>query len=433
MKRFLSQSVVAVLAFGVSIAVAIHGGLPVRAQDATAAKDTTAPGAGAAKAKGGGRGKAAVDTLGDGPWDLKSEKASVHVTVVTKGLDHPWGLAILPNGDMLITERPGRLRLLHNGVLDPMPLGPMPEIRARSLGGLLDIALHPKFAENHWIYFTYVKPGKEDPAHATTAVGRARYDGGTTLSDVKDIFLAEPSFGGAGAPKGCCGQGPNDGNSHGSRLAFDKAGYLFVTNGDRNYGELAQDPSSDLGKILRIRDDGTIPPDNPFVGKTGYRPEIWAIGVRNPLGLTIHPVTGELWESEFGPRGGDEVNLIKKGANYGWITVTKGEHYNGDPSEKTHEGMVDPILHWEPVIDPGNIIFYSGDKFPQWKGDLIMGNMTRSVLRVTFDAQGNPTGQERFLTELKQRIRDTRQGPDGNIYLLTDETFGAVLRMEPGK
>ncbi len=264
MKRFLSQSVVAVLAFGVSIAVAIHGGLPVRAQDATAAKDTTAPGAGAAKAKGGGRGKAAVDTLGDGPWDLKSEKASVHVTVVTKGLDHAWGLAILPNGDMLITERPGRLRLLHNGALDPTPLGPMPEIRARSLGGLLDIALHPKFAENHWIYFTYVKPGKEDPAHATTAVGRARYDGGTTLSDVRDIFLAEPAFGGAGAPKGCCGQGPNDGNSHGSRLAFDKAGYLFVTNGDRNYGELAQDPSSDLGKILRIRDDGTIPPDNPL-------------------------------------------------------------------------------------------------------------------------------------------------------------------------
>jgi len=409
---------------------------PGNAQDAPTAPGTPAapPAAkGAAPKGGGGRGKAATDTLGPGPWDLKSELTPIHVSVVTKGLDHPWGLAILPNGDMLVTERPGRLRLVHNGVLDPTPLGPMPEIRARSLGGLLDIALHPKFAENHLIYFTYVKPGAEDPAHATTAVGRARYDGGATLTGVKDVFVANAWFGGAGAPKGCCGQGPNDGNSHGSRLAFDKAGFLYVTSGDRNYGELAQDPSTDIGKILRIRDDGTIPPDNPFVGKAGYLPEIYSIGHRNPLGLAFHPVTGELWESEFGPRGGDELNLIKAGKNYGWIVATHGEHYNGAPSEKTHEGMEEPVLHWEPVINPGNFAFYYADKFPQWKGNLIMATMTRSVLRVTFDDKGNPTGQERMLTELKQRFRDLRIGADGNIYLLTDETFGALLKMEPGK
>ena len=422
------SSLVAVTGFlGFSI---YNGGVDLLAQDAPGAADkaTAAP-------KGGvkGKGKAAVDTLGAGPWDLKSEKASIHVSVITKGLDHPWGLAILPNGDMLVTERPGRLRLVHNGVLDPTPLSPMPEIRARSLGGLLDIELHPKFAQNHLIYFSYNKPGKDDPAHSTTAVGMARYDGGTTLSDVKDVFVANAWFGGTGAPKGCCGQGPPDGNSNGGRMAFDKAGYLYIGSGERNYGELAQDPSTDLGKILRIRDDGTIPPDNPFVGKAGYLPEIWSIGHRNPLGMTVHPMTGDVWESEFGPRGGDEVNLIKKGANYGWITVTKGEHYNGDPSEKTHAGMVDPILHWEPVINPGNFAFYYADKFPQWKGNLIMATMTRSVMRATFDDKGNPIAQERMLTELNQRFRDLRIGADGNIYLLTDETFGAVLKMEPGQ
>ena len=397
--------------------------IALRAQDAPAPPP---------QAKGKGRAPA-VDTLGDGPWDLKTEQGMVHVSVVTKGLDHPWGMAFIPGGDILVTERAGRLRVVRKGVLDPMPLGPLPEIRARSLGGLLDIALHPNFAQNHWIYFTYVKPGAEDPAHATTAVGRARWDGGSTLTDVKDIFVADAWFGGNGAPKGCCGQGPADGNSHGSRLLFDRAGYLYVTSGDRNYGELAQDPSTDIGKILRIRDDGTIPPDNPFVGKAGYKPEIYTIGNRNPLGLALHPVTGEVWESEFGPRGGDEVNLIKPGKNYGWIIVTKGEHYNGEPSEKSHAGMEDPVLHWEPSINPGNLIFYNGTKFPQWKGNLIMGTMSRSVLRATFDDKGNPTGQERMLTELKQRFRDTREGPDGFIYLLTDETFGALLKLEPGK
>jgi len=254
-------------------------------------------------------------------------------------------------------------------------------------------------------------------------VDSARYDCGTALSDVADVFVANAWFGGTGAPKGCCGERPPDGNSNGGHLLFDRAGFLYVTSGDRNYGELAQDPSTDLGKILRIRDDGTIPQDNPFVGKPGYLPEIYTIGNRNPLGLTLHPVTGEIWESEFGPRGGDEVNLIKAGKNYGWNIVTKGEHYNGEPSEKTHPGMGDPVLHWEPSINPWNLAFYYGDKFPQWKGNLLIGTMTHSVLRATFDDKGNPTGQERMIPELNQRLRDLRVGPDGYIYLLTDETF----------
>ncbi len=219
MKPFPSKPILALSSFA-AFAVFV-GFIALQAQEpagAPGAPPAAAPGQAKGQAKGRGK-VAAVDTLGEGPWDLPSEKGNVHVSVVTKGLDHPWGLAILPNGDMLVTERPGRLRVVRKGVLDPTPLGPLPEIRVRSLGGLLDIALHPNFAQNRLIYFTYVKPGAEDPAHATTAVGRARWDGGSTLTDVKDVFVANAWFGGAAAPKGCCGQGPNDGNSHGSRLA----------------------------------------------------------------------------------------------------------------------------------------------------------------------------------------------------------------------
>ncbi|MBZ5579168.1 MAG: PQQ-dependent sugar dehydrogenase [Acidobacteriia bacterium] len=371
------QAVSPVVAFAACLAwTALSGGHTVKAQETNStappapAPPTATPAAGAPQGAGGGQVRAAgrgrgrapvVDTLGQGPWDLKSELVNIHVTVVTKGLDHPWGLAILPDGDMLVTERPGRLRMIRKGVLDPTPIGWLPEIRAAVLGGLMDIALHPKFAENHLIYFTYSKPGKEDAAHAATAVARGRWDGGSTLADVKDIFVAD-YFGGQGAPRGCCGQGPSDG-SYGSRLVFDRAGFLYVTIGDRNYGELAQDSSSNIGKIVRLRDDGTVPPDNPFVGESGYRPEIYTVGHRNPLGLTIHPVTGEIWETEFGPRGGDELNRIQGGKNYGWIKVTKGEHYNGEPSEKSLPGMEEPVLYWVPVINPGNPIFYKGDRF----------------------------------------------------------------------
>ncbi|MEO8098586.1 MAG: PQQ-dependent sugar dehydrogenase [Acidobacteriota bacterium] len=417
----LSSSVAFALFLGFT---AYSGGLTLRAQDAKG----DAKG-GAAKAKG----KGPVDTLGEGPWDLKSEVQNIHVSVVTKGLDHPWGMVFLPNGDMLVTERPGRLRVVRKGVLDPTPIAGLPDIRALSLGGLMDVALHPNYARNNLIYFTYSKPGYEDKGKAMLAVGRAKWDGGPAISEFKDIYLAD-AWGGQGSAKGCCGQGPSDA-SYGSRIVFDRAGLLYVTSGDRNFGEKAQDPSTDIGKILRLKEDGTVPTDNPFVGKAGYKPSIYTLGNRNPLGLTVHPVTGEIWESEFGPRGGDEVNRIQAGKNYGWLKVTRGEHYNAEPSLKTNtaEGMVDAVLFWVPSINPGNIAFYNGDKFPDWRGSLLMGTMTKSVMRATFDAQGNPTGQERFLTELNQRFRDTRVGPDGLVYILTDETFGAILKLEPGK
>ena len=400
-------------------------------QGAPPAPGAPGPGRGAGR---GGRGGAPVPTLGDGPWDIATEQARIHLVVITKGVERPWGLAFIPDGSMLVTERPGRLRVIRNGVLDPTPIAGLPDILAGGLGGLMDIALHPQFAQNRLIYMSYTKPGADVRAQSTLAVVRARWDGGATLTEVKDILVADAYYGAPPLPTRCCGQGPPSG-SYGSRLAFDRAGFLYVTSGDRNYGEKSQDPSTHIGKILRLRDDGTVPPDNPLVGKPGYKPEIYTIGHRNPLGLTIHPVTGELWSSEFGPRGGDEVNRIQAGKNYGWMDVTQGAHYNNEPAKGTKgvAGMEDPVLTWAPSINPGNLLFYNGDKFPAWKGHMLMATMTRSVLRATFDAQGQPTAQERMLTELQQRFRDIRLGPDGFIYLLTDESAGALLRIEPGK
>lgn len=407
------------------VASAVYGGTAVAQTPATAP---------AAPAKARPAGPPISPPLGDGPWDIATEKGPVHVSVVAKGLDHPWGMAFLPDGSILVTERPGRLRVIRNGVLDPKPIAGLPDILGEGLGGLLDIALHPNFKKNHLIYMTYTKPGKDVRQQSTVALMRARWDGGPALSDVKDIFVADAWYGAPPLPKRCCGQGPASG-SYGSRIVFDRAGYLYMTSGDRNYGEKVQDPSNDFGKIVRLRDDGSIPKDNPFVGKPGYRPEIWTTGHRNPLGLTIHPVTGQLWESEFGPHGGDEVNLIQKGKNYGWIDVTQGQHYNGEPAKgvKNVPGMEDPVLTWAPSINPGNLLFYYGKKFPAWKGNLLMATMTRSVLRATFDAKGQPIAQERMLQDLKQRLRDIRMGPDGDLYLLTDEKDGALLKVTPGK
>jgi len=427
------------------------GAQPAQAPPAGGAPQQGAGGAGRGGARAGGGG-ARGTPLGDGPWDIGEGENKVHVTVVTKGVDHPWGMVFLPNGDMLVTERAARLRVVRKGVLDPTPITGLPEIRTGSLGGLLDIALHPNFAQNRFVYLAYSKPIADPPGRSTTAVYRAKWDGGAALTEGKDVFLAEPSYGGARgapAPVRCCGQGPLDA-SYGSRLAFDKAGYLYITVGDRNYGEMAQDTSVDIGKIVRVKDDGTIPADNPFVGKAGYRPEIYSIGHRNPLGLTIDSVTGMIWSTEFGPRGGDELNRIEAGKNYGWILITNGTHYQdvntpANIGKNNVAGYEDPVVFWVPQcanpcsFNPGNVTVYRGDKFPQWNGNILLGSMgnlegdRNFVLRVVVDANGKFVSQTRIMTGLNQRIRDVRTGPDGYVYVLTDETAGAMLRLEPAK
>jgi aldose sugar dehydrogenase len=409
-------------------------GLAQQTPAAGAQAATPAPGrqGAATPAPGRGRGPVPVDTLGAGPWDLGTGRGRMRVSVVTKGLDHPWGFVFLPDGGMLVTERPGRLRVVRNGVLDPTPIGPMPAMLATGLGGLLDVSLHPRFAENRLIYLAYSKPGPGE-GNATTAVMRARWDGGSTLADVKDILVADAYHGGPGSPQGI---GPASG-SYGSRLAWDRNGLLYVTLGDRNYPQYSQDPGTHIGKILRIRDDGSVPPDNPFVGRAGYKPEIYTLGHRNPLGLTFHPTTGELWSTEQGPQGGDELNVIHAGKNYGWPRVSLGRNYDGTRVGEgfSAPGLEEPVVYWVPAIAISGLSFYDGDKFPAWKGNAFVGGMRNNtgqhIQRVQFNAQGLPTGRELLLGELRQRIREVKPGPDGYIYAITDETFGAVLKIEP--
>ena len=250
---------------------------------------------------------------------------------------------------------------------------------------------------------------------------------------MEDIFVARPWYGADPVPERCCGQGPAFG-SFGGRLQFDAEGHLFVASGDRNYGELVQDRSTDFGKILRLNDDGSVPPDNPFVDTAGYAPEIWTLGHRNPLGLWIDPETGTMWESEFGPRGGDEVNRIERGGNYGWIYVTQGHHYNDVPAAaiKDVPGFVDPVITFgPPSLNPGNLLVYHGAAFPQWQGDLLLATFTSGLMRAEVDAQGELGEEEFLLKDLGQRLRDVRVGPEGDVWLLTDQQEGALIRISP--
>ena len=402
---------------------------------ASSAQQAPSRGTGAPAGRGArGRGPAPTDTLGAGPWDLSAGRGRVHVSVVTKGVDHPWGIAFVPDGSLLITERPGRLRVFRSGALDPTPIGPLPQMLATGLGGLLDVSLHPNFAQNRLIYLTYSKPG-EGQGNATTAVYRAKWDGGSTLTDGKDILVAKAYHGGPGTDQSV---GPASG-SYGSRLAWDKNGLLYVSLGDRNIPKMAQDPASHIGKILRIRDDGSVPPDNPFIGKPGYLPEIYALGHRNPLGLAFHPTTNELWSTEEGPQGGDELNIIQAGKNYGWPRVSLGRNYDGTRVGEgfTAPGLEEPYVFWVPAIAISGLSFYDGDKFPQWKGSAFVGAMRNNtgqhIQRVVFNDKGLPTNREIMLAELKQRVREVKPGPDGYLYALTDETFGAVLKVEPAQ
>src|SRR5688572_7624547 len=420
----------AVLAFGVGVPTLAQQQAPGAAQGAQPPPGVQQQRRGG----GGGGGRPQTQPLGDGPWDFTTEQGRIHVTVVTKGLERPWGMALLPNGDMLVTERPGRLRIVRGRVLDPTPIAGTPKIRAVVIGGLQDVALHPNFERNRLVYFSYSKPDEKDETLSTLAVARGRFDGNAALTNVEDIFVAKDWYSSAMAGQNmrCCGQGPADA-SFGARMAFGRDGMLYVASGDRNWGEKAQDPSSHLGKIIRVRDDGRVPRDNPFAGREGYLPEIFTLGHRNPTGLTLNPSTGELWSTEFGPRGGDELNRIEAGKNYGWILVTHGNHYNNEPVVRGAEGvpgMTDPELYWAPSTNPGNIVFYTGDELPGWRGSLLLAAMSRALVRISFDSAGKPVAQELLLRDLGQRFRDVRQGPDGAVYLLTDEAAGAMLKVE---
>jgi glucose/arabinose dehydrogenase len=356
------------------------------------------------------------------PMTLFTAEQPIRVVPVVTGLAHPWSLAFLPDGSMLVTERAGRLRVIRNGVLDPTPISGVPAVRAAVLGGLLDVALHPKFAENGLLYLAYSK-AREDNL-TTTALARGRLSG-MALTDVKDIFVANTWS--------------KSSTNYGGRIAFDRDGFLFLTIGERQEQDRAQKTDEHAGKVLRLRDDGSVPPDNPFVGRSGYQPEIYSLGHRSPQGLAFHPETGALWENEHGPLGGDEINIILPGKNYGWPLVSYGNDYDGKKisDAATRDDLESPFMYWVPSLAISGLTFYTGDRFPPWKGNAFVGAMmegrtrgTGHIRRITFN-EGRPIQREPILTELHQRIRDVRQGPDGFLYVLTDEDNGALLRIEP--
>jgi glucose/arabinose dehydrogenase len=364
-----------------------------------------------------------VPPLGDGPFLLDTaEQHRIRVSVVATGLVHPWSLAFLPDGSMLVTERPGRLRIIRDGKLDPQPVAGVPRVLAIQLAGLMDVALHPRFAENRWVYLTYNKPNDNQQVAITLARGRLE---GSALADVRDIFVADWL--------------PQNSNGYNSRIAFGRDGTIYMSHGASN-SDKSQDPASHRGKILRLRDDGTVPPDNPFAGRAGYKPEIYSLGHRNTLGLIVHPVTGEPWNNENGPNGGDEINVILPGRNYGWPVASYGRTYDGPRVSAVpwREGIEQPLVFWVPSIAVSGMAVYTGDRFPAWKNNAFVGSMrtgeipgTGHLERIVFNARMEELRRETLLAELRQRIRDVRQGPDGLLYLLTDEDPGALLRIEP--
>lgn len=345
----------------------------------------------------------------------ESEEHDFRLVRIAEGLEHPWALAFLPDGGILVTERPGRLRLVENGALRDDPIEGLPEISAGGQGGLLDLALHPDFEENQLLYLTYAKAGSEG---RTTALARGRFDG-ERLHDVEDIFVADAW--------------DNGGRHFGSRVIFDNDGYLFLTVGDRGLQDPAQDLSNHIGTTIRLHDDGSVPEDNPFLDDPDVLPEIYSYGHRNAQGMTLHPETGQVWQNEHGPRGGDEINLVEAGLNYGWPVITHGVAYSGEPigvgGEK--EGMEQPLVDWTPSIAPSGMTFYSGDAFPQWRGDAFNGALAHEHLRrVVFDGV-EPVHEEEILGELGWRIRAVEQGPDDFLYILSDHSNGALARLEP--
>ena len=358
--------------------------------------------------------EAAQTAPGDAPRRFDSQHGPVEVSTVAVGLEHPWGLAFLPDGRLLVTERPGRLRLVSPDGTLSAPLAGVPEVYARGQGGLLDVALDPDFAGTGWVYLSYAEPGE---GGGGTAVARGKL-GEAGLEQVEVIFRQAPKL--------------DTGHHFGSRLVFARDGRLFVTAGDRGQMERAQNLDEGQGKIFRIERDGGIPDDNPFVGREDAQAAIWSWGHRNVQGAALHPQTGALWQTEHGARGGDELNIPAAGRNYGWPVVTLGVNYNGTPvGEGLREapGMEQPVHAWTPSIAPSGLAFYTADRFPAWQGSLFVGALAhQKLVRLSLEGE-RVTGEEVLLEGLGERIRDVRQGPDGYLYLVTDAARGQVLRV----
>jgi aldose sugar dehydrogenase len=350
---------------------------------------------------------------------VRTAKADFVVETVAGGLENPWSLAFLPDGRMLVTERAGRLRLVSSDGTLSEPLSGVPKVAARGQGGLLDVALDPGFGSNRLVYLSFADDRGDGRAGTSVLRGRLS-ESGTGLETTQVIFRQEPTHTGR--------------NHFGSRLVFDRDGNLFVTLGDRfDLRDQAQNPANHLGKVVRITSEGRPAAGNPFLGREGHRPEIWSLGHRNVQGAALNPETGELWTAEHGARGGDEINIPRKGRNYGWPVITYGVDYSGAKiGEGTAKpGLEQPVYYWDPSIAPSGMVFYTGDAFPGWRGSILVGALAGKLLsRLETDGDA-VTGEERMLNALNERIRDVRQGPDGFVYLLTDAAQGRVLRLKP--
>jgi len=361
--------------------------------------------------------------LPSSPIELNTHEAMVKASVIAQGIPRPFGFEVLPNGDILITDRYSpALRIIQSDTLLDQPMQGLPDIRTGFHSGLLDVIAHPQFSQNDWIYLTYHKALDTDGEYAI-ALGRGKYDGSTELKEFEELFEGTPMT-----------------ISGGSRMAFAPDGKLFVTvGGAMDRRPLAQDLSRLEGKVLRLNQDGSVPTDNPFIDQPDAHPAIYSYGHRDQYAVAIHPDSGELFHAELGPLGGDKLNIIKAGSNYGWPLYGYGNYNDGEPMEKLpREGYESAILIWQPGIVPSGLLFYTGDAFPQWKGQMLVGSIQRGRIpgtggleRVVFDANMNEQQRETMATELQQRIRDVSQGPDGAIYLLTEEQNGAVIKLEP--
>jgi aldose sugar dehydrogenase len=453
----LTRPATALLALLIAIAVSADAG---RAQQAPQAPPAGAA-AGGGRGQGGGRGAPRPECvnpkipaaecnigaapiqwpdppLGDGPFVVQSALTAhrnLRVVVMAK-FQQPWSIAFLPDGNIFVTERPGRLRIIRNGVLDPSPVPGLPRVHAQGLQGLMDVVLHPRYADNKWVYIAYHKPvpipgapptasGAPAMAGETTLI-RATWDG-KALTDVKEIFQS-------GATR-----------TESSRIGFGRDGMLYMSISASGTGPdvfRSADPNDYAGKTIRLRDDGSIPPDNPFVNKPGYKPAIYTLGHRNGHSMALNPETGEFWVTEQGPNGGDEVNILKAGANYGWPYVSHGRSYMGPRISENpwRQDFESPAVVWVPSIAVTGGAFYTGDRFPGWKRSFFVGGLregetprTGQLQRIEFNDKWEELRREPMLRELHQRIRDVRQGPDGLLYLVTSEDQGALLRIEPGE